>query len=727
MFSKRKLFLCLICVAFVSVFVFSACSKTEKSHKLMIDSFTHMTSTGETCSVKSFAGTKLSKKNELITSSGVISLYFQKDSASVAVKDNNTGKVWYSLPTQEEADADPYVLSLEVYVPLYERIFTINSQRDLDKNVPFETEINNDGIVVTYNFDANIGYSSNLKLSVPVEYSLIDDSLYVSVDFSKVQFTDTAVIVKANLMNYFGSQTDCADGDYMLVPDNCGALIYPAKATEKFKDVSLKVYSDTKVDSAVLGVYGMKQGGDAFVSIIEKGDAIADIKASVAKTSWYNTVGVSFHITETKQTEEKGKQYLYIANESYTGEVKLCYRFLSGNNADYSGMAISSREHLIRTGVLSADSVESSGNLPFVVSAIGYTETEEKNFRTLTTYEQLIDMLTYLKGKGFKEIYVRYKGALTGGTNQNNITAVSYLNQLGKMSELDELKEYMAAQNMKLYIDVDYIVSAFDSVRPSLLARDITGNLITEETENSFGVIEKVNFSAYDKIKDNIISLLEFTKENKISGISIKDSSRILYSDFSSHATREDVKDEIKHQNASLTTVGTLMAQRGNFYTLSNVSVISDIALAASRKNSSSYTQIPFIQLILHGTVDYCSEPINYSADYRTMMLRAVEYGAMPQFEWCYEEVGELYDGDGNETLNRHSYSQWATIAYSFYDKADKALGDIRDKRITKHYRVKKDVYCTEYGDTSIYVNYSDSPVTVSGVTVSARDFVRIN
>ena len=47
---------------------------------------------------------------------------------------------------------------------------------------------------------------------------------------------------------------------------------------------------------------------------------------------------------------------------------------------------------------------------------------------------------------------------------------------------------------------------------------------------------------------------------------------------------------------------------------------------------------------------------------------------------------------------------------------------------MTSHSEIMSSVFCTEY-DTGakIYVNYTESDVTVSGITVPAGDFIRIN
>ncbi len=79
--------------------------------------------------------------------------------------------------------------------------------------------------------------------------------------------------------------------------------------------------------------------------------------------------------------------------------------------------------------------------------------------------------------------------------------------------------------------------------------------------------------------------------------------------------------------------------------------------------------------------------------------------------------------------MNRYSYSDWATEAYAFYEKANAVLGSLRDERMTSHYEVQDGLYCSEYGGTSVYVNYTDKDIEIKSlaITVPAGNFVRIN
>lgn len=731
-----------LAIVFLLVFlmlILSACSSGSGSERYLLSQ--DVISSAKDASYAT-AGTKLKKKQK-VASSGLIDLYFEEKTCSVAIKDNSTASWWYALSTDfvEAADYTPCVLSLEV---MYKgQKYYLDSQRDSVALSSATYEKTENGITVTYTFDLSLSDGESAVFRVPVEYSLLDGSLYVSVDCANINDENNpkgAVITNINLLNFFGSSTSAKKSDYILVPDNCGGLIYTKKATDEFENVSLKIYGDTQENNAVLGAYGVKSGDNAFVAIIEDGDAIATVNATAAATTaGYNRVGASFAITELETMQKNEEEtYVYVPSLSYDGKISICYRFLSGNNADYSGMAIACREQLIRNGILSAETVEVSDDLPFVVSVLGAASTKENGkLQTLTTFEQLQDMLTLLKAKGFNNIYVKYKGALSGGLDQSGISEdLAFYKNMGTQEDFTELKDYASAQKIKLFFDISYLTSPYGTLKKSQLATGADDKTITKMATNVFGTNENRNLASMSIIERNVIELHKFARENGISEISVADSS-VLYADYASGATRVDLKDEIAAENLSLSSTAEVMVSKGNFYTLKNAGVVSSLPTTTSREETSAYVSVPFIQMILHGTLDYSCEPINYTDDYKTAVLRAIEYGALGEFEWCYEIISDessLETGDEaseaqseKQTPDTFSYSTWANEVYAYYAKGNKALGDLRGSRITDHYRVKSGIYCTEYGDTSIYVNYTDEDYEVQGVTVPANDFMRIN
>lgn len=129
--------------------------------------------------------------------------------------------------------------------------------------------------------------------------------------------------------------------------------------------------NESKINaSALLGFFGMKQQNSAFVALITKGDTIASVD-SVQKSSGdkYDRAGTSYTITDVSYVGSGSKMTKYVGTQ-YSGEINVCYRFLTNKNASYSGMAIACREQLIRNSVLSTRTVTSSAHLPFALTIL---------------------------------------------------------------------------------------------------------------------------------------------------------------------------------------------------------------------------------------------------------------------------------------------------------------------------------------------------------------------
>ena len=100
-------------------------------------------------------------------------------------------------------------------------------------------------------------------------------------------------------------------------------------------------------------------------------------------------------------------------------------------------------------------------------------------------------------------------------------------------------------------------------------------------------------------------------------------------------------------------------------------------------------------------------------------ILKAIEYGAVPHYEWYFESLGED---------DKYCYSNSLSQARLLWDNMKTMFSDLRDQRITAHEEVRDNLMCTVYSSgTEIYVNYNDKAVTVGGITVDPMGFVRVN
>ena len=431
-----------------------------------------------------------------------------------------------------------------------------------------------------------------------------------------------------------------------------------------------------------------------------------------------------------------------MSSESYDGDIGLCIRFLGGSNADYTGMAAAAREQLIRERILSTRTVEEQEYLPLDLTVIGVSDDTLFSFKrlnlrkekTFTDFEQALDMLTRMKSKGINSIKLRYKGALSGGTDQSSIMTASLLARLGTRSDLKDLVEYVNAQNMEMYLDVNLLSAAkgdsFSSGRTagSIFGKKAEYNAINNSPLGKDKYAKRLLGMKY--VEKSIIEILKDTRFSQFTGFCLNDVGSLLYSDYKNSFNRQESAEMISEQLPSLTANMKLMTDTGNFHVIKNVSFISHLPTSASQSRSA-YVSVPFLQLVLHGIVGYSGEPLNFSENAKTSVLRCVEYGASPAYEWTYSgtyaDKKNKSDEDSTEASGVY-YENWIASASEFYERADAALKDLQAARMTSHSEIMSGVFCTEY-DTGakIYVNYTESDVTVSGITVPAGDFIRIN
>lgn len=676
-----------------------------------------------------------------ISSSGMAELFFDEKTFSVSIHNTQTDKLWSSLPTafNNNSQTVPSVLSLDVLVG--NTVYTLNSQQHSVAQGKAEYAVT-DGIVdVKYNFSFSVD-ENEVFVSVPLRYELKDGSLFASINCAEIT-TDgqkDLTVMNLRLLNYFGANTACADADYMLVPDGCGAIIYPAKLSGEFKPVSIKTYgvdpavSDIAANTGVVGAYGFKQGNNAVVTVIEDGEALSVITADVAANCGYNRVGAEFEITASKLSEKNNK--LNHSAESYDGTIKLCFRFLASGNANYTAMASACREQLIRSGMLSSKTLEEDNVLPVLVTLDGAEKTGSISGTTaLTSFEQAQDLLTLLKAKGFSNIFTRYRGIFGGAVNQSQISNLTPIKALGGLNEFNLLTDYMNAQQLEIYPDINIISAAKGNLSngntaTSLSRSDLSHNLMTNALTTGKQIIYPRTLLRLNKLESAVIDILTNTKELNITGYCIDDAGEILYSDYSSNSNfnRQKASDHIASQSEALVTGKKLMVNNGNMYMLKNATIVSNIPFSTAYETGNAYVAVPFVQMILHGMMYYSGEPLNLTDNPEMSLLKCIEYGAIPSFEWYYNSIE--FKQESNEksvTANNYCYTNWTNVAYTLYEKANEALADTSSSRITAHYLVQPNVYCTEYDDTMVYVNYGDTPVIINGMTVEAKNFLRIN
>lgn len=673
------------------------------------------------------------KAYELICKSGLIEMYFDKSTSSVGILDTSADVFWSALPLENEKKSLNFS-ALEVVLSTKSGAeYTLNSQDSSVNFGNFSFEQMSNGVNIKYSLsideetgkaDINTLPEEAVRADITVSYTLSDGSFYASVSMNNVKLPKGTYLEKIRLLNSFGAYGDSTEGDFIFVPDGSGAIIKTDVADPDFAPVSLKVYGNDIAAGgaqtpAPLGTFGIKHGKGAFLCIIESGDAIAGINAYRESESSLNSVGSEFAVTDVSLTQSKKKQTKTLGYE-YSGEMRLCYRFLSGKSATYSGMAAACRENLIRNSVISSKTVDAEhASLPLIVNLqFGYCDAKGK-LTVKSTFEQAQALMALLKAKGVNNVYLHASGLFEDANNGESEDFGSFLKKLGTKDDYNSLYSYMKTQNFPLYIDTSIL-----SVRKSSKsAKNIYGDKITFISSNAnlnMPTAKRRNMRM-SELEDKIEELLSISSSVSFDGYALNDIGSVLYSDYcSDFYPRESSKMEISSLIPVLSSSKPIMLENANFYSIKNASIISSMPQSTlSRGESEAYRAIPFTALLLHGSYDYSINSINLSDDPQKTFLRTVEFGALPSADWYCENTGKD---------DKRGYDNNINDIVSYCVKANDILSDLRDARMTSHYEVQSGVYCTEYNNsTKVYVNYTENDVKINGITVNAQDCVKIS
>ncbi len=677
-----------------------------------------------------------------IAASGLVELYVDPSTVTFGVSETSNNKFWSVLPLldsladDENLTCDASMASLKILGGT--DIYYLNTQDNSHLFNKASYKKTENGVEFTFDLfpdkqtaDKTEYSKKDIGFRLIINVSLKDGSLYINCNHENLTKNPDAFIEDIDLLNCFGAYNESFEEDFILVPDGCGAIIKTSIYDESFESLSFSVYGNDPSSeletngTAIIPAFGIKHGKTAFVSLIEKGDAVATINAEKATSlSDYNRVYPSFNITPVRYD---GKS-IYISENSYNSDISLCYRFLTGINATYSGLASACREQLIRNSVLSSKTVETSDYLPFYLTlgASASSDSIIDSIVPMTTFEQATDMLTHMKSKGINNISVRYTGVFNGGPDSSLSPRPHLNNESGGEKGLNELLEYTSKQKMNVYFDINLLSGnnvGSDESALNIFKSELSFVPDTFTSEYYDSKPESRLLKKADTIRDTVSALISSTKNLGFSGFCINDAASVLYSDFNKDGlNRQETASTISSHVAPLSTGRSTMAVKGNFYMLKTVDSIINMPLKISASESGAYVSIPFVPMILHGTVDYTGDPINTLINTKETMLKYVEYGACPHFAWTYTSVSDTPETD------KYYYDTTINSAAEYYQKADSVLNDLRDARMTDHYAVADGIFCTEYDTGSlVYVNYTNTDFEILGVTVEARNFIRVN
>ncbi|MDI9500007.1 MAG: DUF5696 domain-containing protein [Bacillota bacterium] len=592
------------------------------------------------------------------------------------------------------------------------------------------------------------------RFIIPLEYTLEEDNLVVRVPTDEIEYNaDSYPIYTMSLLEFFGAAGTDESG-YILVPDGSGSLIYLNNKKFNTQAYAIDVYGydesipiperTSTIEQAYLPVYGMKRGDNAFFAIIESGDALSRVWADISgRLNSYNTVYSSFILVQNDVLDigdfSGNNTIMVYQPRVFKGDIKVRYKFLKGEDANYAGMAAYYRSYLEKLGMTREKPRE---NIPFFLEVIGAIDKVKpilgipvKTVEPLTTYEQAMEIIDELNDAGISEIVLKYTGWANGGIDHTIPKSLKLMRKLGGSKGFKKLQSFLDGKGIEYFPELGFILNYRDKLLDSFIpllhaSRYITKevasvfrfNLATNMPYRAMGTFYVISPTRIPSIVDGMIKSL---KKLSVPGISLRDAAMKVNSDFkeSKLVDRQQARVIVEDQIKKIRDSGlSIMAKGGNAYALPYTDYILNIP-EDSNQFFLTDESIPFFQMVVRGYITYAGTPINMASDYRKAFLKSIETGSGIYFSFIYEENSLV-----KQTYFDHYYSNeyrlWMDEARRFYHRANEALADVQGQTIKDHEKIAEGVYKTTFEKgKEIIVNYTSKPVEVNGAKVEPLDF----
>lgn len=597
--------------------------------------------------------------------------------------------------------------------------------------------------------------SDKPKFTLPLEYRLEGDSLTATVPVGQISESAAHRVRSIDLLAYFGA-ADSKEEGYMLVPDGTGSLIHLNNGKVKDEQYVQRVYGNDSNDnsrlrgmvseSARMPVFGLKAGDNAWFAVIDQGDAIASIVADISgKQNSYNHAYASFAVRGEDELElytgSTIQEIQLLSNKLYTGDITVRYSFLSGDDADYSGMARFYQDELVQAGKLAP--LTENSQLPFYLDILGAVDKQKSLLGVpydaivpMTTFAQAGEITDKLAADGVGRLQMRYLGWFGKGINHKTPVKVKTDGVVGSKQGLQELSAKLAAHGGNLYPDVafQHIYHDDGNFTPSSdAARFVTKDKAelapvdrnTHRMDNYFGSYQLLSPAKLPYFVE------QFAKKYATYGqdsLSLRDLGGVLSSDYrdSRPIFRQTAKNIVTEQLSKLAAeYPRLMIADANAYAWGYADQLIDVPTGTSGFNIADEA-VPFYQMVIHGFRNYTGAALNLEdeQDIHSQFLRALELGSAPHFLWSYESASELKYTRYSHIYSS-SYKDWYDQAVALYKEANGVLAGLQHQRMIEHVRHQNGVVEMKYeGGASILINYGNEPVTVGGKLIPARDYV---
>ena len=682
-----------------------------------------------------------------IAENSKFNLYVCEDDLSLVIEDKATGHYMESSPSYDDGANNK---TWQAYLSSAIVITYIQGNTDTKQADLVKDNVNKKITYTDNGFEAEL-YWTKYKFGVTLKVELTEDGLKATVpDSSIIENSDTYIGTLAIYPCMGVSYLDQKEG-YMFIPDGNGALIYLEDNEKRFNTgYSSMIYGDdigfteSTVANLLWGryemlndqnltlapVYGIAHTDDdlAYLAIVEDGAERATIEAQPNGVNiQYNRAYAKFLLRKrytqpTSNNSTSGSFHLVEADRSHS-DLTVRFLFLTGEDANYCGMANAYRDYLLDRGELVVQEDNSYR------TRIDFLGTEREEFLigtkavTMTTVEDIYGIYEDLAGVGVTDLFSLYKGWQKGGLYDLPITSYKADKNIGSTKELTQLIKDAESKDISFYLYNEAL-----RINP-------------DEQNATFNVVKKVNKKVFEEstYKD-VYSTFRFltpTRSNTLLNKFAKSytkqgvnnialagiTSNLFTYTYSNVAyTRFQAADTYIKAVEELDASTNLVMEEPFAYFWKNAEAFLDMPVYMSNYLYEDES-VPFLSIVLKGVMPVYADYVNFEANKEEFFLKLIETGSYPSFYITKESAADLiYTNSSDIYSSQYDVYKDEIVQYTTELKAvnEAVAGAV----ITGHDILDNGVRVVTYSNgVQIYLNYSSAAQTVDGVSIDTMSY----
>lgn len=686
------------------------------------------------------------KDHTLIAENDKYQMYFREDSLSVIIRDKNTGAIMESIVQGDVAEKgnvewQAYMKSgvvLKILKGLNLTPITVSVE-----NANKDVEITENGFSAkVYYEEYGIGYELNV--------SLRDEEVLIEIPSNSIlEDTDEYKIGEIYVYPFMGYTHLGERSGYMFIPDGNGALIYIDDTKGGFNSnfsqyiygknigidepFALSLFMDryqsiNEAENIMAPVFGMVHTDSqmGYLGIIESGDYSAKIEAYPNGVyTDYNWICSKFILRQLYTQPTGQREGSVTARQKERNKFDICirYRFVSGVDANYAGLALEYRDYLLNDNKI----VPQQDDFKIRLDFLGVDKENWLIFKrnvAMTTVDNIREIYRELNQSDVTDIISVYKGWQKDGVYALPIEKYKADEDIGGTKELTKLIEECEELGIDFYLAQDSLRINPDLRNASYnVVKQITKKVYEEKTHKE--VFEEFRYMTPNYTKEIMEKSAKSYQKYDVKNIMLSGITNILftYTHGGDFYSRVDTANTYESAVAELSKQLNFVMEKPFAYLWKYTNSIVDMPVA-----TSDYIfideEVPFLSIALKGIIPMYSDYVNFEANKDKFLLQLVETGIYPSFYITYEDPADL-QYTNSSYIYSSKYDVYKDEIIDYYTKLKEINKKIEGATIVDHkqYADGLTIVCYD-NDIKIYINYNtNTAIEIDGFVIEPMSY----